>query len=417
MKTWILILLLCLAPQVVLAPPKTFADDQPYLEVTAPANRKLQLLVAPPTILSGAAAPEVAKELADLFSFDLNLAGTFALAPAGTRPDNADLVLSTAYSASVSGLTVECRLFDRALNRELTAKRFTGTLKDLRRIGHAFSDEVLRAVTGLRGPFTGKIAYVVKSGRGKEIYLMDYDGRNPQRITNNGSININPDFAPSGREIIYTSYKKGNPDLFRRELFTGLEARISARSGLNATAAYAPDGNRIALTLTKDGNSEIYVINKEGRELARLTHNAAIDVSPAWSPDGRRIVFNSDRLGKPQLFVMDADGTNVRRLTTSGNYNVTPRWAPKGDRIAYARQESGGFQIYAINSDGTGDTQLTTAGSNEHPRWSPDGRFIVFSSTRDGGSALYIMRADGTGQTRVSPGKGGDSHPCWSAPW
>jgi TolB protein len=410
MRVLLLCLLLVLVPHLGLA-------DEGYINITAPTStRKLQLFVAPTTALSGPAAPEVGKELSDLLAFDMTLTGMFEVAPATAPGGTAELLLKSGYAVNGDALTVECRLVDQVLNRELAAKRYTGSLKELRRMGHGFSDEVLRALTGQKGPFTGKIAYVTKSSGNKEIFVMDYDGYRPQRVTNNRSININPDFAPSGREIIYTSYKKGNPDLYRRELFTGLEARISARSGLNAMGAFSPDGNRIAEVMTKDGNSEIYLISRDGKELSRLTRNPAIDVSPAWSPDGAKIVFVSDRLGKPQIFIMDSNGGNVRRLTTNGAYNVTPRWSPKGDRIVYARQ-GGGFQIYAINPDGTQDTQLTSAGSNEHPRWSPDGRFIVFSSTRDGAEAIYVMRADGTGQTRVSRGRGGDSHPTWSPSW
>jgi TolB protein len=409
MKKILLILLLLLSPHIL------FAEET--LDVTAPVTRtQLKVAIAPALPLSGPAAPEAAKELADLFTFDLTLSGLMTVSAGPAAATGADLLLKTAYAVTGNAVTVECRLVDQVLNRELAAKRYSGTMKELRRMGHSFSDEVLRVLTGQKGPFTGKIAYVTKRSGNKEIFVMDVDGHNPQRVTNNGSINLNPDFAPSGKEMIYTSYKKGNPDLYRRELFTGLEARISARSGLNAMGAYSPDGSRIAEVMTKDGNSEIYLINKAGKELARLTKNPAIDVSPAWSPDGRSIVFVSDRLGKPQLFIMDADGRNVRRLTTSGSYNVTPRWSPRGDRIVYARQE-GGFQIHAINPDGSQDSQLTTAGSNEHPRWSPDGRFIAFSSSRDGREAIYIMRADGTGQTRISRGNAADSHPTWSVNW
>lgn len=408
------ILLLCL---FLLAPQLGYAAEE-YIDVTAPAGRKQpQLAIAPASALSGPAAPELARELAELFRFDLGLAGPFEVSAPDAGLAGADLVLKSAYAVDGSALTLECRLYDPVLNRELTAKRYTGGLRELRRMGHAFADEVLRVRTGTKGPFTGKIAYVTKSSGNKEIFVMDYDGRNPQRVTNNGSINLNPDFAPSGKEIIYTSYKKGNPDLYRRELFTGLEARISSRPGLNAMGVFAPDGGRIAAVMTKDGDSEIYLISKEGKELARLTRNPAIDISPAWSPDGSKLAFVSDRMGKPQLFVMDADGSNVRRLTTSGAYNVTPRWSPLGDRITYARQGGGGFQIHSINADGSQDAQLTTLGSNEHPRWSPDGRFIVFSSTRDGAEAIYLMRADGSGQTRISSGKARDSHPSWSAAW
>jgi len=408
MKIISLLMLLLLVPAALRA--------DVVIDITAPVTRKPQLYIAPATTLSGAPQPELGRELADLLGFDLSLPGTFKVAAPAEGPAGADLVLKCAYALNGGALTLECRLFDQQ-PRELAAKRYTGTLKELRKMGHAFADEVLRVVGGGKGPFTGKIAYVTRVSGNKEIFVMDFDGRNPQRVTNNGSINLNPDFAPSGRELIYTSYKRGNPDLYRRELFTGQEARISGRPGLNAMGSYSPDGRRIAEVMSKDGNSEIYLISPEGKELARLTRDPAIDVSPAWSPDGAHLVFVSDRLGKPQLFVMDADGRNVRRLTTSGAYNVTPRWSPKGDRIVYARQDAGGFQIYTINPDGSGDTQLTSEGSSEHPRWSPDGRFIVFSSKRDGTEAVYLMRADGGAQTRVSRDRAPDSHPTWSIAW
>ena len=408
------ILVLLFSMLLLLTPTLSGSAEEGYIDITAPASRKLQLAIAPATALSGPVAPEIARELAELFQFDLGLLGTIAVAAPAAGVAGADLVLKSGYIVTESGVTLECRLFDQILNRELTAKRYTGGAKDLRRMGHAFADEVLRALTGQKGPFTGKIAFVSKRSGNKEIFVMDYDGHNPQKVTNNGSINLKPDFAPSGKEIIYTSYKKGNPDLYRRELYTGLEARISSRPGLNAMGSFSPDGSRIAAVLTKDGNSEIYLLSKQGEELARLTRNSAIEVSPAWSPDGSKIVFVSDRLGKPQLFIMESDGSNLRRLSTSGAYNVTPRWSPKGDRIVYARQGGGGFEIYSINPDGSNDTQLTTLGSNEHPRWSPDGRFIVFSSTRDGAEGIYLMRADGSAQTRISRSKAHDSHPTWA---
>lgn len=407
------------------------AENTP-LEVTAPISDKLQLAIAPVTNLGGGERTDFTRDIPEILRFDLDLAGLFAILPqssgggTGIKPGDFDfrpwasagakLLIKAGYSYSANKVTVEFRLYDVIQEKQLAAKRYTGTAGDLRKITHTFSDEVLRAVTGEPGPFTAKIAFVSKRSGTKEIYMMDYDGHGVQRLTSNGSINLNPEFSPNGREIIYTSYKKKNPDLYRREIFSGSEARISSFPGINATATYATSGDKIALVLSKDGNSEIYVMGKDGRNVTRLTNNPAIDVAPAWSPDGSQIAFVSDRLGKPQVFIMNADGSGVRRLTTSGAYNVTPRWSPKGDKIAYARQAAG-FQIYTINPDGTGDTQLTSEGSNEHPRWSPDGRFIAFSSTRSGGQGIYIMRADGTGEKRVSQEKGGDSHPVWSSRW
>jgi len=408
------------------------ADD--YLEVTASPERKVSLAVAPPVSQGGAANSEISRNVMDALQFDMDLTGLFTVLDtslagtlSGIRPGEFDMapwraagaeyLIKSAYQLNGDDTILECRLYDVIRGRQVLAKRYSGKRKDARRMAHSFSDEILLLMTREKGPFTGKIAFVSKKSGNKEIYLMDYDGYTVQRLTANGSINLNPDFSPNAREIIYTSYKKGNPDLYRRDLFSTAEARISSHPGINITGSWSPDGSKVALALSRDGNAEIYVISKDGKQLKRLTRNNDIDTSPAWSPDGGKLAFLSDRLGKPQIFVMNADGSNSYRLTTSGAYNVSPTWSPKGDRILYCRQQPGGFQIHSITPDGNDDIQLTSEGSNEHPRWSPDGRFITFSSTRDGIQALYVMRADGSGQTKISRGGSADSHPVWSPRW
>lgn len=412
----------------------TIGNSESYLEVTAPANRQMRLAIASPLNMGGGGYAETSKQIGEVLRFDLQLAGPFTVTASpvtekgsGIKPGDFDfapweatgqeLLVKSGFNISGDTITVEFRLYDILKREGIIAKRYTGKLSDLRKISHTFSDDIMEALTDERGPFTGKIAFVSSATGNKEIYLMDYDGYNVQRLTQNGSINLNPDFSPNGREIVYTSYKRGNPDLYRRELFTGAEARIASSAGTNAGGAWAPDGTRIALSQSKEGDAEIYVIDKSGRQLAKLTSNSAIDISPAWSPDGTNLIFVSDRFGSPQIFIMAADGAGVRRLTTSGSYNVSPRWSPKGDRIAYTQQQEGGFQIHAINPDGSGDVQLTREGSNYHPRWSPDGRFITFSSRRGGVESIYVMRADGTSQIQVSRSKGKDSHPSWSSRW
>jgi len=181
--------------------------EQNYIEVTAPGNRALQLAVAPPVPLSGSGDPKIGGDLAELFRFDLTLAGPFAVQEArvaegksGIRPGEfdlapwkaagAELLLKSGYSLSGTTLTIECRLHDVTRGTELTAKRYTGDLKELRRMGHTFSDEVMRAVTAEKGPFSGKIAFVSTATGNKEVCLMDYDGFNVQRLTGNRSINL-----------------------------------------------------------------------------------------------------------------------------------------------------------------------------------------------------------------------------------
>jgi TolB protein len=409
----------------LICPAKSFSQED-FLRVTAQGNRQLRMVILLPVPLAGDQNQKMAAEIADIFKLDLGITGIISLVdqPAATGASStgnvssdADLILKTGYTLSGSSITFEYRLTELSSGKELLAKRYSSSMADIRKTAHTFSDEVLNTLTGERGPFTGKIGYVSTASGNKEIYLMDWDGYNVKKLTSNGSINLNPDFSSSGKELIFTSYKNQNPDLYRRELFTGKEARISSHPGINITGAFSPEGNRIALAMSKDGNSEIYLITNAGKPIARLTNNPAIDLSPTWSPDGKFIAFVSDRLGKPQIFVMRFDGSDVKRLTTTGAYNVAPRWSPKGDKIAYSRQYGSNFQIHLINPDGTDDKQLTFEGNNEHPRWSPDGRLIVFSSKRAGSESIYVMRPDGSGQTKVSRGKSKDSHPTWSPRW
>jgi len=422
MKYLLTVLILSLLPVSIYA-------QSGYIEITAPGNRQLKLAVEAPHALDSASATASSKEMGEVIAADMNMSGLITAENSVQRPllggiqlagidfspwtaTGFDMLVRSEYGIKGDELTVEFRLYDVPNRKMLTAKRYLGKLKDQRRFAHSFADEILRVITGEKGCFTTHIAYVSTQTGNKEIAIMDWDGYNSMPLTRNGSINLNPDFSPDGRELVFTSYKRNNPDLYKRALSSTAEVPVSNRRGLNITGSWSPDGAKIALTLSKDGNSEIYVISKDGSNPQRLTNTPAIEVSPTWSPDGRQIAFVSDRLGKPQIFIMNADGGNVRRLTTNGAYNVNPRWSPKGDKIAYARMQ-GGFQIYSINADGSGDTQLTSSGSSENPAWSPDGRMIAFSSKRGGAEAIYVMRADGTAQTRVSQSKGGSSQPVW----
>ncbi len=426
MKILLFVFLMALAPVGVYG-------QSDYIEVTAPGNRQLKMAVSLPNALDPLSRTETAKQISEIIVYDMNMSGVVV---ASGRPQQSlsrelllsdadflpwlnagfDLLVSGEFSLKDEKLTIELRLFD-VINRKLiTAKRFLGSPKDVRRFSHSFADEMLRAITGEKGVFTTKIAYVSTKTGNKEIYVMDWDGNNPLPLTKNGSINMNPDFSPNGREIIFTSYKRGNPDLYRRSLYNTAEVALSKRKGLNYTGSWSPDGSRIALALSKDGDAEIYTMNKDGSNPVRLTNNRALDLYPAWSPDGKKIAFVSDRLGKPQIFVMNSDGSDVRRLTKTGSYNVNPRWSPKGDKIAYSRMSGGGFNIFTVTLDGSSNNQLTTEGNNENPSWSADGRFLCFSSKRSGVSGIYVMRSDGTGQTKISKGRGGAYfQPVWSA--
>lgn len=312
-------------------------------------------------------------------------------------------------------LRVELKFFDVAAGRPLLSKSYGIRLDDARPTAHAFADELIKTLTGDEGIFRTKVAVVRKSRTGRELWVMDIDGRNLKPVTRNKSLNLLPSWTTNGTGLVFTSYLRRNPNLYRVDLDGSRLALISGERGLNTGGAMSSDGRKIALTLSRDGNSEIYVMNADRTALRRLTNEWAIDSSPTWSPDGRRIAFVSSRFGDPHIFMMKADGSNPRRLTDKGNYNTTPDWSPRGDLIAFtARDERNVFDIFTVNVTTREIRRLTQdQGNNEEPSFSPDGNHLVFTSTREGRSQVWIMAVDGSNQHRLTS-EGGFSTPAWS---
>ncbi len=434
MKTFkigvLLIIILCLPFSVAFAA---------RIEISAPGEQTIPLAMTRLLPMGvGAAQPAIATEFQQVLLGDLDLSGLFDMVdPAaflgdadklGLRRNDIDFnqwrmlgseaLIKGGYRVTAGKVTIELRLFDVITQRLLTGRRYVGKLTDVRKIAHTFADQILKSLTGEKGPFASKIAYISKRTGYKELYLMDVDGHHPIQMTNHRSIVLNPDFSPTRKELIFTSYSKGNPDLFRKEIYTGRESRLSLKPGLNIGGRYSPDGREIALTLSKDKNSEIYLLGTDGTIHRRLTNHYSIDVDPSWSPKGNKIAFVSDRRGNPNIFIVDIHSLDVTRLTFEGKYNATPAWSPKGDKIAYSRMDNGVFNVFTIREDGTDERQLTFGkGSKEHPRWSPDGRFLIYSNDLGGEKSIWIMRADGTGGRKISARGGNDSHPAWSDRW
>jgi TolB protein len=307
------------------------------------------------------------------------------------------------------------RLYDAPTGRRLASKEYFGNEETFRRMIHTFADEIVSQFTGEKGIARSRIAYVSDQTRSKELYVMEYDGQNPLKVTADRSICLSPAWNPDGKILAYVSYRDKNPDLFALDMDTGKRWKMSGSVGLNISPAWSPNGKRIALALSKDGTAEIYTMGKSGDDLERLTYGASDNVSPSWAPNGREIVFTSGRAGTPQLYVMSYDGADVRRITFEGNYNASPNWSPRGDRIVFATQVRGLFKIATAAPDGSAFRILTNGpGSDENPSWSPSGRQIVFSSNREGKSNLYIMNADGTGLERITKNDANYTSPAWS---
>ena len=354
-----------------------------------------------------------AKEIAQVQSFDLSVAGPFKiLDPASFLADLKSEGLGieaqkwkdvgaygvVKYKATADA--IDFKLYEVSKgNKPSLEKSYKRAGTNTRTIVHRWCNEVVKYYTGEPGFFGSKIAFTAKGKGQSAIMAMDFDGHNAYKISNNSSTNILPAWSPSGGQIVYTSFMRSNPDLYLAPAGGGRPKQLSKHRGMNTGAAWSPDGSKIAVTLSKDGNPEIYVISaSDGSVITRLTKDKAIDTSPAWSPSGGEIAFVSDRNGGPQIFVMPAGGGAAKQVSFNGSYNTTPTWSPKaGKRIlAYTTRDGGNYDIVTLDLDTKQMTRITQSeGSNEEPSFAPNGRAIAFARA---GQGIFVANADGTGK-------------------
>jgi TolB protein len=271
------------------------------------------------------------------------------------------------------------------------------------------ADEVMKMLAGERPVFTSKIAFVSNRDGNDEIYLMDYDGANQTRLTYNKIKDYMPALSPDGTMVVYTSYRRSNPDLVLRSL-RGREQVITGDKLL----APSPRRNGWPFARPWKGNAEstsaTWKRANPAPELQRPSTRAS------WSPTGRELAFTSDRTGTgmPQIYLMDAEGSNVRKVSFGGNYHDAPAWSPTGDRIVFVSRVENFFDLYSLNMRTNQISKLTeTNARNETPSWSPDGRHILFASNQSGSIQIYSLDYDGANMRRLTD-RGENKLPNWT---
>jgi TolB protein len=326
--------------------------------------------------------------------------------------------------AQISGeggrIKAQYRLWDVFTGRELRGEAFYAPADSWRRIGHIIADAVYERLTGEKGYFDSRVAFIEESGpkkdRIKRLAIMDQDGHNLRYLTEGRAMALTPRFSPNNREITYTSYDGGQPAVLRLDLITGRQQVVANMPGMSFAPRFSPRGYRIVMSLQREGASNVHEMDLRNGQLRPLTHGPHIDTGPCYSPDGRQIVFESDRTGHQQLFVMSADGGAPRQITNGDGRYSTPVWSPRGDLIAFTKQIGGNFLIGVIQPDGRGERILTEGYHNEGPSWSPNGRVILFfreSAGEGGGPRLFTIDLTGYNE-RSLPTPSFASDPAWS---
>jgi len=387
-------------------------------------------------------AADLARTVSQVLWDDLSFEREFSLIPRDTyatipaartaaqipfaawRELGADGVVFGTVQRSGNEVRVEVRLFNVRTQQSVFSKEYTGSPANPRLFAHMISDDVHQQQRALRGVARTKLAFSSDRNRDrpgttnrevKEVYVSDYDGANPRRITTNRQLNLTPVWSPDARAVAYTSYRRGYPDLFVALIYEGVQLEPTKGGTQNWLPMFSPDGTRIVFTSSRDGNAELYIMNRDGSGLRRLTNHPAIDTTPTWSPTGTQIAFTSDRAGQPQIYIIGADGLNLRRLTTAESYADRPTWSPAPfNEIAFAARTGPGYDV-KIYDLATGATRQITfgEGSNESPAYSPNGRHLAFTSTRAGRPQIFTIGRDGRGVKQITR-DGSNFTPSWS---
>lgn len=425
MKKNLLLTLSAIISMIALLSPSS-GNARVYLDITSADVKKLSIAIPGFTDSSGSGIiTDKGQKITDLMAKALTFHGFISILPASSYQNSrdanwsalgADYVIFGSYGNEGNDMVIEAKLMDTHGNKMIAGKRYRAPANKARTTVLKLSDEIIFQLTGDQGVSNTKIAFVSDKTGKKEIYLADVLGDTIRQVTRHNGLCISPRFSPDGGRLAYTSYHRGNPNLYITDLSQDKTTKaISWQKGLNMAPGWSPDGQTMITTLSKDGNSDLYLMAPTGRIIERLTTNQGISCSASWSPDGRRFAFVSDRTGNPQVYIMDIGTRQSQRLTFSGKENTTPSWSPKGDLIAYTALTDNGYQLFVISPEGGEPTQLTQYwGNYESPSWSPDGRQIVLSRGQGKNKELCRIFLKGQGLTTLFPMKGTQTYPQWS---
>lgn len=384
----------------------------------------------------GSAALSAPENIAQIVADDLQRSGLFAPIPVSDLPSRPDegtevqfrdwrllgtpnLVIGKVTEVGEGRYSVEFRLFDIFKAAQLTGFKFESDFLDLRRTAHEISDIIYEQLTGERGAFNTRIAYVteVRDQTGNPRYglsIADSDGFNPKRILESSQPIMSPAWAPSGRELAYVSFEGQQARIFIQDIATGKRREVASFPGLNGAPAWSPDGSKLAITLSKDGNPEIYILDIPTNRLRRLTKNASIDTEPAWAPDGQSLVFTSDRGGRPQVYRVPASGGKPERVTFEGNYNARASFSPDGTKLIMVYGQNGAFRIALLELQNNSVLVLTDARLDESPSFAPNGSMVLYTTTDSAGTRLAAVSTDGRARHTLGIQQGEVRESAWS---
>ena len=382
-------------------------------------------------------SPAMPLDIAEVIKGDLRRSGRFAPIPENDmlqKPtDGADVdfgdwsilgveavVVGKVTQVGVNAYSLRFQLFDTFRQRQLVGYQIPASRGTMRGAAHRAADMIYEKLTGIKGVFGTKVAYVTaeqQAGRERlySLIVSDQDGENEFKIMESKDPIMSPAWSPDSRQLAYVSFEGSRSSIFIQSLRSGNRFQVSNKPGINGAPAFSPDGRKLVVTLGGvEGNPDIYVLDITSRQVKRLTTHRAIDTEGTWSPDGRHIYFTSDRSGGPQIYRISANGGTPERVTFEGSYNARPRLSPDGTRLAMVHNDRGNYRIAVMNIERK-DLLVVSAGrQDESPSFAPNSDSLIYATRQSGDGVLETVSADGLIRQKMASGQGDVREPVWS---
>lgn len=375
-------------------------------------------------------------DVADVIRNDLNRCGKFrALAKSdivefpsrgadinfGTwRLLKQDFITVGKISDAGGGLVkIDYELWDVNKQQNLLAQSYTAPTGDLRGVAHQIADAIYQKITGVRGAFWTRIAYITQVGLGDHttyaLVVADSDGYNPQVVARSHEALMSPAWSPDGKKITYVSFESGNSQIYVQDLTTGARQLVeSHKKGINGAPAWSPDGRRLAVALSYVGNLELFALDLGSRQESRITHNLAIDTEPVWATGGQSLYFTSDRSGRAQIYQIPASGGTAQRVSFEGQTNSNAALSYDGKELAMVQGNGNVYRIAVVDLGLGGQVHFLSPGPLDFgPSWAPNASMLLYGATEGPRGVLYATSADGMVRQRLALANGSVSDPSW----
>jgi TolB protein len=323
------------------------------------------------------------------------------------------LVVGSVQKLADGRYDVRYRLLDTVKSASLSALSLAAPEARTRVTAHKIADDIFEKLTGARGAFATRIAYVTKSGKEYRLEVADADGEDINVALRSNEPIISPAWSPDGTKVAYVSFENRKPVIYVQNLVTRQRTVLANYKGSNSAPSWSPDGTRLAVALSRDGLTQSYIVNADGSGLRRLTNTSGIDTEPQFSADGQSIYFTSDRSGGPQIYKMSASGGEPQRVTFKGAYNISPRVSPDGKTLAYISRRDGSFQLFALDLSNGQELRLSDTTKDESPSFSPNGKYIMYATESGRRGSLAVVSVDGRIKQRVTTQAGDIREPTW----